>query len=42
MRKHGYTLKQMVESLNSRGVKTERGSSFSITTVQRLLTRLGL
>ncbi|HEH9416053.1 TPA: recombinase family protein [Aeromonas sobria] len=42
MRKHGYTLKQMVESLNTRGVKTERGSSFSITTVQRLLTRLGL
>lgn len=42
MRRNGYTLKRMAESLNARGVKTARGSEFSITTCQRVIRRLGL
>ncbi|MFM5353958.1 recombinase family protein [Aeromonas dhakensis] len=42
MRRNGYTLKRMAESLNNRGVKTARGSEFSITTCQRVIQRLGL
>lgn len=42
MRRNGYTLKRMAESLNARGIKTARGSAFSITTCQRVLQRLGL
>ncbi len=42
MRRNGYTLKRMAESLNARGVKTARGSEFSITTCQRVIQRLGL
>ncbi|MFM5601411.1 recombinase family protein [Aeromonas sp. 55A] len=42
MRRNGYTLKRMAESLNARGIKTARGSKFSITTCQRVVQRLGL
>ncbi|OEC48736.1 MULTISPECIES: recombinase family protein [unclassified Aeromonas] len=42
MRRNGYTLKRMAESLNARSIKTARGSAFSITTCQRVLQRLGL
>lgn len=42
MRRNGYTLKRMAESLNARGIKTARGSAFSITTCQRVLQRLGI
>ncbi|PKD25057.1 recombinase family protein [Aeromonas hydrophila] len=42
MRRNGYTLKRMAESLNTRGIKTARGSEFSITTCQRVVQRLGI
>ncbi|MEG0006917.1 MAG: recombinase family protein [Aeromonas sp.] len=42
MRRNGYTLKRMAESLNARGIKTARGSEFSITTCQRVVQRLGI
>lgn len=42
MRRNGYTLKRMAESLNARGIKTARGSEFSVTTCQRVLQRLGI
>lgn len=42
MRRNGYTLKRMAESLNARGIKTARGSEFSVTTCQRVVQRLGL
>lgn len=42
MRRNGYTLKRMAESLNARGIKTARGSAFSVTTCQRVVQRLGL
>lgn len=42
MRKNGYSLKRMAESLNARGIKTARGSEFSTTTCNRVLQRLGL
>ncbi|OEC41388.1 recombinase family protein [Aeromonas sp. DNP9] len=42
MRRNGYSLKRMAESLYARGIKTARGSEFSITTCQRVVQRLGL
>lgn len=42
MRRNGYSLKRMAESLNARGIKTARGSEFSITTCQRVVQRLGI
>lgn len=42
MRRNGYSLKRMAESLNTRGIKTARGSEFSVTTCQRFVQRLAL
>lgn len=42
MRRNGYSLQRMAESLNTRGIKTVRGSEFNKTTVARLIKRLGL
>ncbi|WP_324043301.1 recombinase family protein [Aeromonas dhakensis] len=42
MRRNGYSVRKMAESLNARGITTSRGSEFSTTTVQRMIVRLGI
>lgn len=42
MRKHGYSLKAMAESLNQRGIRTPTGKQFYANTVVNLIKRLGL
>ncbi|AZU48393.1 MAG TPA: recombinase family protein [Kurthia gibsonii] len=42
MRRNGYSVRAMAESLNARGIKTSRGSKFNMTTVQRMIVRLGI
>jgi hypothetical protein len=39
---NGYTQRQIVEELNRIGVKTSRGHEFQLTTLQRVIKRLGL
>jgi putative DNA-invertase from lambdoid prophage Rac len=40
--KNGYTQRQIVGELNRIGVKTARGYEFKLTTLQRIMKRLGL
>jgi len=40
--KDGYTERQIVDELNRIGVKTSRRHEFQLTTLQRVMKRLGL
>lgn len=40
--KDGFTQRQIVDELNRIGVKTPRGYEFKLTTLQRVMKRLGL
>lgn len=40
--KEGRTQRQIVKELNRIGVRTQRGNEFKLTTLQRVMNRLGL